>query len=103
MTSKWGNVEGIDNDEYVAEFIYLHDDYGIEDFYGDAIACVKSSGCIHFLYAHSGHFNQGEDDFQSAHNGENGTYIHICEIDKWINMLTSLKSKAKEHFGSEWK
>lgn len=62
-------------------------------------ASVKFDGCIHFwTWANGkGYGHECEDKCDCCEN-----YLHICDIDQMIEILQTLKKKAKEHFGEKW-
>ena len=55
-------------------------------------AAVKWDGCIHFNRAYNEPFNNNPRD------SDNEDYIHICDIDEYIEILQKLKVKAIEYF-----
>lgn len=71
-------------------------------------AAVKWDGCIHFNKAgnipFSKEYGESEDKKRESH-GACDDYIHICDIDQFINILIELKKKAQDHFKNhdEWK
>ena len=78
-----------------------YDEYWIDLLSEDQFyrACVKADGCIHFYQSCNGRFNE-----EGVHEPEKDTedYIHICDVEQWIERLTSLRDWAKRHFGEEW-
>lgn len=56
-------------------------------------ASVKFDGCIHLRKAYNTPFPKDDDDQD---------YIHICDIDEQIKLLTLLKEAAIKHFGEGW-
>jgi len=55
---------------------------------------VRWNGCIHFWRAYNDPFNhvdRKKDDID---------YIHICELDEFIEILTKLRDTAKKYFAS---
>lgn len=51
-------------------------------------AVVRFDGCVH-LY--------GCDA-----DGKREDYMHICDLDRFIELVMDLKTKAQKHFGKEW-
>lgn len=73
-------------------------DKGLEHWWS---ASVKWDGCIHFSRAYNEPFKE------HGHNGseDNSDYIHICDIDEYIEILTKLRDAAKIYFAThdrEW-
>lgn len=56
-------------------------------------AGVKFDGCVHLRKAYNLPFPKNDDDQD---------YIHICDIDEMIKILTLLKEAAIKRFGEEW-
>lgn len=57
---------------------------------------VKSDGCIHYNQCSNlpfGDVDQEENDIE---------YLHICDLDNFIERMIKLRDKAKEHFGDKW-
>jgi hypothetical protein len=59
---------------------------------------LKWDGCVDYQMGSNG-IKPSEDP-----SGENTTYIHICDIDEFIEKLQALKAFGKKHFDNEyWK
>lgn len=59
---------------------------------------LKWDGCIDLRIGLNG-FKPSEDK-----SGENSQYIHICDIDEFIEKLKAIKECGKNHFNNEyWK
>lgn len=55
-------------------------------------ANVKFDGCVHF-----------NRDYHASTGGDEDTdYLHICDLDEVIDILTTVRMMAKEHFGDHW-
>ena len=48
-------------------------------------------GCVHIERYTNGTISE-----------DNRDYIHICDLDKFIQELQEVKDKALKHFGSNW-
>ena len=67
-------------------------DEGLEHWYA---ASVKWDGCIHFWRAYNERFLKFADNKQ-----DNCDYIHICDLDDYIEKLVMLRDAAKKYFKS---
>ena len=56
-------------------------------------AAVKFDGCIHYRKSYNNPLPNDEEEQD---------YLHICDIDEMIKLLTSLKAAAIKHFGVDW-
>ena len=62
-------------------------------------AMVTWDGCVN-LHKYN---NAPKSEQDKLPEGERDTdFIHICSIDEFIELLTELKLKAKQHFGEDW-
>jgi hypothetical protein len=62
-------------------------------------AVAKWDGCIHFnSYSN---ISLHEDPERKSHQCCDN-YIHICDVDVFIERLQQLKLQAKKHFGDDW-
>lgn len=66
-------------------------------------AAIKWDGCIHLNHAGNvpyskehGFVNQ-QRDLEACDD-----YIHICDLNDYIERLIALREFAKKHFGEEW-
>jgi len=81
--------------ENVAHFARLILDDDGDNWYK---CSVKWDGCIHFYRAYNNPFNHDVKKIDTD-------YIHICNLDEYIEILTKLRETAKEYFanhGREW-
>lgn len=70
-------------------------------------AFVKWDGCIHFNHAVNAPFCEEfgfHDEPKKREDSSGGCdeYIHICDINELIEVLTELRDKSKQYFGEEW-
>lgn len=72
--------------------------YWFECGYPWARASVKWDGCIHFNTVSNEPYDLTTDKVEE-HQLEN--YLHICDIDRFIEQLQQLKKVSLEHFG-DW-
>jgi len=61
---------------------------GYNGRYKDIEAYVRKDGCVELDLGHC--------------SGADKAHIHICDFDRLITMLQTVKQKAIEHFGGEW-
>jgi hypothetical protein len=64
----------------------------LEDPQGWWRAVVNDNGCVDFYRFHNEPLYEDDAD-----------YIHICNVDDFIERLQSLKEVAKQHYGETWK
>lgn len=98
MTKKlWMLNPNKTSEEYHGCFIGDLDDYG--HWYE---VTVKWDGCIHFNKAGNSPFSEYYG-FSSDIKRENecDDYIHICDLERHILLLTELLKEAKEYFTSQ--
>jgi hypothetical protein len=58
-------------------------------------ATVKWDGCIHLNRYHNLPYPQPKDDRHALSD-----YLHICELDEFIEAMIALRDRAKEYFGA---
>lgn len=67
-------------------------------------AVAKWDGCIHLNKA--GNTNFGPDGkLPPGTEGtvmDEGDYMHICDLDDFIERMIALRDEAKKHFGAQW-
>lgn len=84
------------------ELIEVFDDELDPDYHWTH-AIVKNDGCIHFNkagnvpYALEYGYSDQKRDYYACDD-----YIHICELDDFIESLINLRNEARRHFGKEW-
>lgn len=62
-------------------------------------AIAKWDGCIHLNKAGNVHFDtEGKIPVEQ----DDSEYMHICDLDDFIERLQSLRDEAKKHFGAAW-
>ena len=68
----------------------------VEDPEGWYKAVVKWDGCVHLNRFFNLPFTQG---------GNDSDYLHVCDLNDFIDRLTELRDLARQHFektGDEW-
>jgi len=68
----------------------------------DRTFAIRFDGCIHIDdYCNETTYDTF-DTFDSVTNLEFHDYLHICDLDEFIEQLIEVKHRAKEHFGENW-
>ena len=60
-------------------------------------AIVKWDGCVDFYSYANSPFVEGENRDEDCDD-----YIHICDLDEYIDRLTKLRDEARKHFSNHW-
>lgn len=74
-------------------FNFMNKEIGLNSCY--MRAAVKWDGCIQINRIDNGTFGDPSDDEDDV------TYIHVCDIDEFIEQLKQLKQKTIEHFAKQ--
>lgn len=99
----------IDNKDWIGDQNGILEDHVIE-LRGDVSgrdywlhARVKFDGCVHLHMAGNMPFSK-EYGFHDQERREHAcdAYIHICDLDDFIERLIKLREVAKKHFGKDW-
>jgi hypothetical protein len=80
----------------------IYQDEGDEDYHWWQ-ASIKWDGCIHLNHAGNVPFSKdyGLSNEKRSDLACDG-YIHICDLDEYIENLIALRDMARKHFGEDW-
>lgn len=87
-------------DKHCVDLMYQPEMGDEGELYCWKYASVKWDGCIHFHQAGNVPYQKSYGIANSINRDEAACddYIHICDIEKMIESLTSLKKAAMEYF-----
>ena len=91
MRNGWQFVKGIEESHWLDLYWFQNDEPW-------AKASIKWDGCIHFNQVSNEPYDLTTDKVKEIQLEE---YLHICDIDDFIEQLKQLKKAGQEHFG-EW-
>jgi hypothetical protein len=67
----------------------------LDDINGHFQLGIRFDGCVNI----DCYYNTPFEDFENQRTGDRD-YMHICDLDAFITMLTEARDKANEHFGT---
>lgn len=60
---------------------------------------ARFDGCVHI---HDYNDNNIENGIVEIEAGRKMVYMHICDLEKYIEDLQKVRELAKKHFGDKW-